>query len=440
MGYCCPQFDSGLPKPMANPEHLALLLQGVDVWNAWRAKEPSVRPDLSKADLLRANLRKANLGGADLNEANLGGANLRGADLHRADLREADLTGANLRVTNLGGANLGGAGLRGAYLGGANLGVANLGAANLSRAYLGGADLDGANLDGADLRAADLSQASLRKANLGGAKLRGADLSGANLEGASLHEANLTEANLIGAVLSWANLIGAVLIGANLSEAALVQTDLIGADLTGCRIYGISAWNVKLNDRTKQQVLIITPHWEPEVTVDDLEVAQFVYLLLHNDKIRRVIDTVGKKGVLLLGRFTEGRIEVLERLREELRQRGYLPIVFNFDKPKTKTLTETIRVLAGLSRFVIADVTDPHSVPAELQAVVPTVMVPFLPIIEKGKKPFALLEDLRIEHGDRVFKPFSYPSLDALAAALEVKIIKPAETRFAKLQARKRRR
>jgi Pentapeptide repeats (8 copies) len=220
--------------------------------------------------------------------------------------------------------------------------------------------------------------------------------SGANLEGASLHEANLTEANLIGAVLSWANLIGAVLIGANLSEAALVQTDLIGADLTGCRIYGISAWNVKLNDRTKQQVLIITPHWEPEVTVDDLEVAQFVYLLLHNDKIRRVIDIVGKKGVLLLGRFTEGRIEVLERLREELRQRGYLPIVFNFDKPKTKTLTETIWVLAGLSRFVIADVTDPHSVPAELQAVVPTVMVPFLPIIEKGKKPFALLEDLRI--------------------------------------------
>jgi hypothetical protein len=49
----------------------------------------------------------------------------------------------------------------------------------------------------------------------------------------------------------------------------------------------------------------------------------------------------------------------------------------------------------------------------------------FLPIIEKGKKPFALLEDLRIEHGDRVFKPFSYPSLDALAAAPEVKIIKP---------------
>ena len=28
---------------------------------------------------------------------------------------------------------------------------------------------------------------------------------------------------------------------------------------------------------------------------------------------RKIIDTVGKKGVLLLGRFNEGRIAVLER-------------------------------------------------------------------------------------------------------------------------------
>ena len=93
--------------------------------------------------------------------------------------------------------------------------------------------------------------------------------------------------------------------------------------------------------------MIITPDDEPAVTVDDLEVAQFVYLLLHNEKIRHVIDTVGKKGVLLLGRFTEGRIAVLERLRDELRKRGYLPIVFNFDKPETKDFTETVRLLSA---------------------------------------------------------------------------------------------
>jgi TolB-like protein/Tfp pilus assembly protein PilF len=112
--------------------------------------------------------------------------------------------------------------------------------------------------------------------------------------------------------------------------------EIMRAILTDCYIYGISAWDLKLNERTKQQDLIITNIGEPKITVDDIEVAQFVYLLLHNKKIRDVIDTIGRKGVLLLGRFTEGRIAILERLREELRDRGYLPIVFNFDKPETK--------------------------------------------------------------------------------------------------------
>jgi hypothetical protein len=58
-------------------------------------------------------------------------------------------------------------------------------------------------------------------------------------------------------------------------------------------------------DGTKQQNLVITRADEPTVTVDNIEVAQFIYLLLHNEKIRDVIDTIGKKGVLLLGRFLD---------------------------------------------------------------------------------------------------------------------------------------
>jgi hypothetical protein len=117
--------------------------------------------------------------------------------------------------------------------------------------------------------------------------------------------------------------------------------------------------------------LVITPDDEPEITVDNIEVAQFVYLLLHNAKIRDVIDTIGRKGVLLLGRFTEGRITILERLREKLRSLGFVPMVFNFDKPETKDFTETVRLLANLSHFVIVDITNPRSTPLELQATVP---------------------------------------------------------------------
>jgi hypothetical protein len=127
----------------------------------------------------------------------------------------------------------------------------------------------------------------------------------------------------------------------------------------------------------------------------------------------------------------------LERLREELRNRGYLPIVFNFDKPETKDFTETVRLLAGLAHFVIADVTNPKSTPLELQATVPEIMVPFLPIIEEGEEPFSMLVDLWRKHRDWVFQPLYYSSLNALVGALDEKIINPAKARFADLLAMK---
>ena len=71
------------------------------------------------------------------------------------------------------------------------------------------------------------------------------------------------------------------------------------------------------------------------------------YITTETLPLKSLPSTVGRKGVLLLGRFTEGRILVLERLREALRERGYVPIVFNFDKPQTKDFTETVRLLAG---------------------------------------------------------------------------------------------
>ena len=160
----------------------------------------------------------------------------------------------------------------------------------------------------------------------------------------------------------------------------------------GCKLEGV-----------KQQNLVITQENEPQITVDNIEVAQFVYLLLHNEKIRDVIDTIGRKGVLLLGRFTDGRIAVLERLREELRKRGFVPMIFNFDKPETKNFTETVRLLASMSHFVIVDITNPRSAPLELQATVPECMVPFVPILDKNdeQEPFAMLRDLQIAHRDR---------------------------------------
>jgi uncharacterized protein YjbI with pentapeptide repeats len=430
------------PKLVASLEHLDLLRQGVEVWNAWRAEKPSIRPDLIDANLSGANLSAAYLSGAYLSGAKLNGANLSAANLFWADLSEADLTGVKLSEAKLSEANLCRADLIGANLSEADLIEANLREANLTGANLAEADLTQANLSNANLSGADLSEADLSDANLFGANLSEANLAGARLIGASLNGANLVGANLVGARLSaanlnGANLNGADLSGANLEGAVLLETNLIDATLTDCRIYGISAWNVKFSKDTKQQDLVITHPFEPAVTVDNLEVAQFVYLLLHNEKIREVIDTIGRKGVLLLGRFTEGRIAVLERLRDELRKRGYLPIVFNFDKPETKDFTETVRLLAGLSKFVIADLTSPKSAPYELGAVVSQTMIPFQPIIAEDETPFSMLQDLWINYPDRVFRPIHYSSPDALIASLDEKIIRPAEARFVELVRRK---
>src|SRR6516164_3576522 len=293
------------------------------------------------------------------------------------------------------------------------------------------------DLSNADLRGADLSGAILFKANLGSADLVEANLRDhADLSGADLARANLREAVLFKANLTGADLSGADLSGADLSLAPLVSADLTGAVLTGCRIYGVSAWGLKL-ERAKQHNLVVTPKDEPDITVDNIEVAQFVYLLLHNEKIRDVIDTIGKKGVLLMGRFTEGRIEILERLREALRKRDYVPIVFNFDKPETKDFTETVRLLCNLSKFVIVDITNPRSAPLELQATVPDYMVPFVPILQQGEQPFAMFVDLQNKY-DWVLQPVvGYPSVDRLIEVLEDKVVRPAEAKFNELLARR---
>jgi hypothetical protein len=109
----------------------------------------------------------------------------------------------------------------------------------------------------------------------------------------------------------------------------------------------------------------------PRGPVDNLEVAQFIYLLLKNQQIRNVIDTITSKVVLILGRFTPERKAVLDAIRDELRKRDYLPVVFDFEKPSHCDLTETVSTLAHMAKFVIADLTDAKSLPQELASIVP---------------------------------------------------------------------
>jgi uncharacterized protein YjbI with pentapeptide repeats len=193
---------------MANEEHLAILRQGVDVWNAWREANPDVMPDLVDADLSETVLTRSEPIWRDPNWFEMRDmvltrseltwwepywseqrkAVLTRADLTGADLTRADLTRADLRVANLIGANLREAKLRETFL---------------PRAELRGADLRGAILNGAILNWADLSGTILAGATLVGTDLSEADLSGAYLNEAELAMANLSGTHLKGAYLGY---------------------------------------------------------------------------------------------------------------------------------------------------------------------------------------------------------------------------------------------
>ncbi len=417
---------------MANPEHLAKLAEGIEAWNTWRQENPNVALDLTGANLTEAHLVRvdfhdADLSGAKLFCADLRDADLNGAKLFRADLREALFARAHLAAAELREVNFSGAQFSEADLRGANLSGLDLHEGDLVRAYL-----FAANLSGADLRRAQLIGAELRGANLFEANLSRAELVEANLTHAKLGGADLHEANLFGADLRDADLNGANLSRADLRGASLVGTNLEKSNLTGCNVYGVSAWDVRL-EGANQSNLVITPNDQSAIQVDNLEVAQFVYLLLNNKKIRHVIDTITSKVVLILGRFTPERKAVLDAIRDELRKRDYLPVLFDFQKPDSKDLTGTVTTLANMARFIIADLTDPSSVPHELVTIIPGTVVPVQTILLNGQREYAMFADLKHRY-HWVLEPYKYESQEVLLDHLDDRVIGPAETKAKELK------
>lgn len=156
---------------MANPEHLAILKQGVEAWNAWREQSFNTKPDLREADLSGVNLRSASLRFADLSHARC-----RYTNFTHADLREANLVAADLGLASLNNADLSAADLSRADCCEAQMGGAFLHNAKLVRTSFGRAQLSSAILSGADLREARFGEDALLWTNLNSAILTGATL------------------------------------------------------------------------------------------------------------------------------------------------------------------------------------------------------------------------------------------------------------------------
>lgn len=176
----------------------------------------------------------------------------------------------------------------------------------------------------------------------------------------------------------------------------------------------------------EQSNLIITSDRDAKITVDDLQVAQFIYLFLDNKNLRSVIDTITSKAVLILGRFTDERKAVLDALHRELRKRNYLPILFDFHKPGNRDITETVSTLAHMARFVIADITDAKSIPQELQAIIPHLpSVPVQPLLLSSQLEYGMFEHFK--HFPWVMPTYYYQDIQELISLVPERILNPLE-------------
>ena len=393
---------------MASQEHLNILKQGVDAWNTWRETNPNVEPDLSGADFCEPIFSNSNIEDGDF------GADFSGVDFSRAYLHDASLLAANLAQANLEEADLCGADLSHADLTKADLTRAKLIKVNLSQATLKWADLPGASLVEADLSFARLF--------------------GANLSYTCLKNAYLIDASLGGVDFTEADLTGANFDGASIAGSKLVRANLTNAKLVNCSVYGASIWDVILEGTVQQNLYINAPD-QTKMTVDDIEIAQFIHLLLHNKNIRNVLDAITSKVILILGRFIPERKAVLDALRDELRNQNYSPILFDFEKPSSRDFTETVRTLAHLSRFIIADLSEPSSIPQELQAIVPDLEVPVQPLLLEAKREYSMFVDFR--KYDWVLPIYLYKDRESLIASLKDEIIEPAEKKARELAVEK---
>jgi Pentapeptide repeats (8 copies) len=317
----------------------------------------------------------------------------------------------------------------------------NLQGIKLCRIDLRSARLVGANLTGADMWDAQLRETDLRRALLDTAKLNYADLRGANLAFCRLVGADLT--------LVWAE--GASFRGADLSHAILSGARLQSADLSGARVSGISAWEVDTDAKTRQRGLIIDQWVDPledivdyprasieniVVRADHIEAAHLLYLVSTKGKFKTVIDAMTERVVLLLGRFGSRRKAVLNAIRHKLADMGYAPVVFDFAAPVDRDLIETVALLAGLSRFVIADLTRPKSTPLESLLIAPQLMIPFASIVQEGDRPFSMFRSLQVKY-EWVLPTWTYRNKNQLIRRLKAEVIDPCERMRAKIRRRR---
>lgn len=364
---------------MPNEKHFEILKKGKGTWNRWRKDNPLITPDLTGIEIAP---KEKKYGQAKVAKS-----------IHEMNI---DLTPF----------------------------TETFGTKNMSEKY-SGYDFSKTLLDGAK----NFNNHDLSSMKLTGASMRGCNFKNQEMIGLNLREVNFERSNLEGVRITNTDLRSSNLENVNLEKSIIIGSDLSYCKLSNIKAFGISAWGLKL-EGSEQKNILITQAEQPSITIDNLKVAQFIYLIINNSDIRDVIDTVANKAVLILGNFSKSRLEVLHLIKDKLRKLGFVPILFDFEKPLTRDFTETITTLAHMSKFIIADLSEQRSVPHELASTIPSLQVPVKPIIinqidGEEQYPYGMFDDLRKKY-NWVLDTYRYQNKKILIDDFQKEIVAPA--------------
>lgn len=394
-----------------NKDHLEVILRAIEaenpsLWNEWK-KNGNIRPNLEGVDLSNRVLHHFDFQFTNLQYANLSNCKMT-TRLDFANLNNADLSNALLWQSVFEETQINNATLEKCDFTGSRIQASFFTGSNLKGAKFYKCDLEDSSFEDCDLRFADfqdtyLLQSNFKKCHCYGTNFRNANLKYANFEWATIIESDFT-------------------------SAILNDIDFSKTTIKYCKIYGIAAWNLKLDNSTLSN-FTISKEGDAKITVDDIEMAQFIHLLINNQKIRYVINTITSKAVLILGRFYEERKNVLDILRNELHKKDLVPIIFDFKPSENRDLTETVQLLANMSKFIIADLTDAKSIPQELSHIIPFLpSVPIQPILlAEEKEAYSMFEHWEGDKYSSVLPIFYYEGKDHLISNLERAIMQPVE-------------
>lgn len=400
------------------------LLKSVQNWNSFRKDYSHIVPDLSEQDFtgkafIGANFKDVNFENTILEEcklmkSNFSNAHLNNVKLDSAHLLEANFEGAVLSNTSFENTRARKVIFSNALLIDSDLTNADMSECIFYQANLSNATILESNLEYSNFQEAILINAIFDHSNLNESIFFKADLTDAYIRNCSIVNGNFTESRLVGCDLSSSRLNGALMIRANVESAIF----------NNCNVYGVSVWDVD-GVIKEQKDLEITIDNMPSLTIDNIKVAQFIYLIISNSEIRDIINSIASKAVLILGRFSENQKNVLESIKNALRAYGYLPILFDFEKPSNRHISETVKILIGLSRFVIADLSDARSVLQELEYVKAYSSIPVKLIRNTSSKEYGMLNQF-LEY-PWILDVYFYESNESLQSSFKEEILDPLE-------------